>query len=162
MLNLLRSKCAPYLRKDDQGSGVIAIKQHITSLFGFPDNSIDNVIMNNVLYSVSDPSSCLNEVHRVLRQGGELRISGPKKDTKLDVLFNRINDDLKKSPEFANLRNHYDRVKRINELYLMPKFFRWTVQDVKQMLSEAGFSDIYYSDDKAYAGQAMVVCARKT
>jgi SAM-dependent methyltransferase len=34
MLSMLRDKCAPFLREDAQGPGVIAIKQDISSLYG--------------------------------------------------------------------------------------------------------------------------------
>jgi ubiquinone/menaquinone biosynthesis C-methylase UbiE len=163
MLNLLKHKCKPYLRQDDQGSGVIAIKQNVSSLFGLHDDYFDHVVMNNVLYSLDDPSSCLREVHRVLKPGGEVRISGPQKRTNVDHLFREIKTDLQKKKEFDNVREHYDRMERINKTMLaqMPNFRRWKVDDVQTMLTDAGFSKIAYSTDEAYAGQAMIVCARK-
>jgi hypothetical protein len=45
-------KCAPFLREDAQGPGVIAIKQDISSLYGLDDGFFDYVVLNNVLYSL--------------------------------------------------------------------------------------------------------------
>jgi hypothetical protein len=52
MLSMLRDKCAPFLREDAQGPGVIAIKQDISSLYGLDDGFFDYVVLNNVLYSL--------------------------------------------------------------------------------------------------------------
>ncbi|MGH2676258.1 MAG: class I SAM-dependent methyltransferase, partial [Actinomycetota bacterium] len=41
----------------------------------FPDGSFDTVVATGVLCAVDDPARALEEVHRVLRPGGELRFS---------------------------------------------------------------------------------------
>ena len=38
---------------------------------------------------------------------------------------------------------------------------RWTTGEMQAMLREIGFSQITYASDEAYAGQSMIVCARK-
>lgn len=161
MLNLLKYKCEPYLRQDDQEGGVIALKQDIGTLYGLNENYFDYALMNNVLYSLNDPSSCLKEVCRVLKKGGEMRVSGPKKQTNLDRLFHQIKSELESKPGFESLREHYDRVERINRQYLSRMLFKWTVSDVEKMLLDAGLSKIVYSTEKAYGGQSMIVAARK-
>jgi hypothetical protein len=54
-----------------------------------------------------------------------------------------------------------DRVEEINRYKLGSRLYRWTVEDVKRMVIEAGFASVVAETDRAYAGQAMIVCARK-
>ena len=161
MLELLKSKCITHLVDDDQQPGVVVRKQDITSLFGLRDGYFDCAILNNVLYSLSDPKSCLAEVRRVLRKGGEIRISGPKRDTDLDLLFDRIKADIVDKRLFDKLKSEYEHVRKINNLRLKPFLFKWTNEEVEDLLMQAGFSEVTYSTDCAYAGQAMIVGARK-
>jgi ubiquinone/menaquinone biosynthesis C-methylase UbiE/PAS domain-containing protein len=161
MLAFLRLKCRDFLRDDEEAGGIIARKQDITSLFGLKDNYFDFVILNNVLYAVQDALACLKEAYRVLKPGGELRLSGPRKDTKLPILFNQILKELKESNAFHELEPDYQRVLRINELKLGQRLHRWSTEEVKALLREAGFSRIVHSSEDVYAGQSMLVCAVK-
>ena len=160
MLKFLRTKCERFLRKDPDGGGVIAFKQDITSLYGLADDYFDFVLLNNVLYAVQDADACLAEAFRVLKPGGELRLSGPRKDSKLDVLFGRIEKDLKEAGKFQELEADFRHVLDINRQRLSPMLYRWSTDDVKGLLTAAGFKITYASDD-AYAGQSMLICAAK-
>jgi ubiquinone/menaquinone biosynthesis C-methylase UbiE len=160
MLDVLQSKCKPYLRRDDAGPGVLAIKQDVGSLFGLRDDYFDFALLNNVAYSLDDPQACLRGVRRVLKPGGEVRVSGPQKKTNLDRLFRQIRRDLEAKTLFDGYTEDYERVERINYYSLGPMLYRWTMSDVEQMLVDAGFPEIIWRTDKAYAGQAMIVCAR--
>ncbi len=164
MLSFLRYQCEDYICYDDRGSGVMIIKQDISSLAGIPDNYFDVVIMNNVLYSLdeNDAMACLVEAYRVLKPGGEARISGPQKKTNLNKLFKQIKKELKNKGRFSpQMEKHYNHVKMLNEYFLAPMLYKWSIDDVKQMATDAGFQKICYSTDRAYAGQAMIVCACK-
>ncbi len=161
MLEILKAKCTAHLREDDEHAGVIPIKQDITTLFGIQEQSFDYAILNNVLYSVSDPVSCLKETFNVLRPGGEIRISGPKKDTDLDALFDRIKSDLKAVGLYDKLKRDFDHVLAINNLRLTPFLHRWDMNDLEKMLEDAGFSEITYRSEDVYAGQAQIIGARK-
>jgi ubiquinone/menaquinone biosynthesis C-methylase UbiE/PAS domain-containing protein len=161
MLELLRTKCKKYLRSDTQGGGIIALKQDIASLYGLDDNYFDFVILNNVLYSVPDADACLSEACRVLKPGGELRLSGPRKDTNLHILFERIMKELKEAQKFDELEADYRHIMQINELRLRPWLYRWSTSDMEAMLVKAGFSKIVHSSEDVYAGQSMLLCAAK-
>jgi ubiquinone/menaquinone biosynthesis C-methylase UbiE len=124
MLELLKGKCQKFLRTAPSEGGVIPIKQDITSLFGLEDNYFDFVTFNNVLYAVQDADSCLAECCRVLKAGGELRLSGPRQDTNLKVLFDRIAMDLKEDGKFEELQADYYQAYQINELKLGPMLYR--------------------------------------
>jgi ubiquinone/menaquinone biosynthesis C-methylase UbiE len=160
MLEVLRSKCQRFLRTDAESGGVIALKQYITSLYGLDDDYFDYVLLN-VLYAAVDADACLKEAWRVLKPGGELRLTGPRKDTKVNVLFDRITEDLKEANKFAELQTDYRRVQQIAEEHLRPMLHRWSTQEVEQMILAAGFSKIVYSSEALFAGQGMFVCAVK-
>jgi ubiquinone/menaquinone biosynthesis C-methylase UbiE len=115
----------------------------------------------NVLYAAVDADACLKEAWRVLKPGGELRLTGPRKDTKVNVLFDRITEDLKEANKFAELQTDYRRVQQIAEEHLRPMLHRWSTQEVEQMILAAGFSKIVYSSEALFAGQGMFVCAVK-
>jgi ubiquinone/menaquinone biosynthesis C-methylase UbiE len=161
MLELLRTKCKRFLRSDFEGGGIIALKQDVTSLFGLDDNYFDFVISNNVLYSVQDAKACLAEAHRVLKPGGELRLSGPRRDTNLRILFERIMLELKQAKKFQEVEQDFKHIVQINEWRLRPWLYRWTTKEVEAMLTEVGFSKILHSSEDIYAGQSMFISAVK-
>ena len=115
--------------------------------------------MNNVLYSVPDADACLKEAHRVLKRGGELRLSGPRRDTKLKVVFDQIKQELKEAGTFEEVEADYKRVLAINERRLAPSFV-WSTKDVHEMLLRVGFT-IQYSSEDIYVGQSMFISAVK-
>jgi len=160
MLEFLRDKCRKYLRHDDLGPGVLAIKQDVTSLFGLEDESFDCVVANNVFYALADPKASLEAVFRVLRPGGELRTSGPRRDTDIDALFVRIRSDLESEGKFEQCRQAYDHVEQINKLRLRTMLHQWDTDEFCALLESAGFSIKHRSDD-IYAGQSMLVTAVK-
>lgn len=162
MLDVLRDKCHAVLRSDDKEPGVLAIKQDVNTLFGLPDGSFDCAILNNVVYALEDPLPSLRQVCKRLRPDGEIRVSGPQKSTDLERLFSRMAADLRSSGKLDDLREDFERVCDINRNILSPNLYRWNVDDMKDLLRQAGFGEITYATDSAYAGQAMIVCAKKS
>ncbi len=161
MLNTLQAKCRAHLRNDDAGGGVVAVKQDVSSLNGIPNGFFDLVLMCNVLYSLSSPEQAIQEAARILAPGGEVRLSGPKRDTDVGALMKRIEKDLRASGNFAELRGAFRRVDEINRYRLASRLYRFKVSEVRDLLLKNGFSEIVAATDEAYAGQAMIVCARK-
>ena len=161
MLDILRCKCSRYVSEDKQGPGVVIARQDVTSLYGFEDECCDVVIINNVLYSIANYRACLSEAFRVLRPGGELRLSEPRSDTSLDALFGRIASDLQESGKYEEIEADFLRVKEINYFRLKPMLNRWTVEEMKTKVRSVGFSEITYASEDVYAGQSMLLCAVK-
>lgn len=164
MLNHLRNKCKDVLRQDAQGSGVITIKQDISSLFGLSDGFFDVVVVNNVLYSLPAESvqSCLKEIFRVLKSGGEVRISEPHKNANVKEVLSVIKKELEKNGHFEEIKDHYYKVEQINKYSLAPMLNKVNLSDMEETLKQIGFDEITYREDKTYAGQSFLVCARKS
>jgi ubiquinone/menaquinone biosynthesis C-methylase UbiE len=161
MLECLKAKCCVEAAASIEQPGVFAVRQNIASLFGIPDNSIDCAIMNNVLYSIADHEGALREVLRVLKPGGELRISGPHKRSDVDVLFRDIKEDLQAKSLFAELRPAYDRVYAINRMRLASMLQRWTTSELADDLLKLGFSQVLHASETIYNGQSMLLSVRK-
>jgi len=161
MLKALRYKCRDFLRVDDKGPGVFVTRQDITSLFGLEDESFDYAIMNNVLYALENPDDCLREILRVLKPGGEIRVSGPRRDTNLKTLFSQIKRELVAKNQFERVSRDYTRVERINNTRLNGILFKWTIDDVEEKLTKLGFSKIIYRNPHAYGGEGMIIAAVK-
>jgi ubiquinone/menaquinone biosynthesis C-methylase UbiE len=161
MLGVLRRKCGRYIAPDNLGPGIIIVRQDIISLLGFADDICDYAILNNVLYAVEDYKTCLQEAYRVLRKGGEIRISGPRKDTSLDALFKQIKEELGAAGKFGELEKDYRHVCEINMFRLKPLLHRWSIEEMSEILLSTGFSEIIYTSEDIYAGQSMLICARK-
>ena len=165
MLGALRLKCQAHLRTSRGEPGVLALKQDITNLYGLPDDCFDIAILNNVLYSLNAPKECLREVLRVLKPGGEIRVSGPKRDTDLTILFARIKKDIEDAGRWQELAGDFTRMEEINRYRLKDWLFRWTPSEVEALLKDCGFvgdmqGRIWLKTD-AYAGQAMILRAFK-
>lgn len=161
MLAKLRDKTDQFHTDVFGNHGIQCIKQDITSLNGVDDNSFDGVIMNNVLYSVTDYKACLKEALRVLKPGGEIRISGPHRDSSAERLFEHIGADLKAKSEFEPLRRDFRRVRWINTYQLLPLAHKFTEDGLSETLIEIGFSEITACHFDIYAGESMLIAARK-
>ena len=60
------------------------------SATGLPDNSIDVVLLYDILHDLSDPNGVLEELHRVLKPGGILSLAD--KRLKEDEIFTKLKD----------------------------------------------------------------------
>ena len=163
MLNILRRKCKSNLRQDANGSGVIAIKQDVTSLYGLKDKFFDVVVINNVLYSLEayTVEHCLKDVYRVLCDGGEVRISEPHKNANASKVLKKIKQELVKKGQLENVKTHYQKVKEINEFSLSQMLNKWSMDDMEVILNKIGFSEITFRLDNTYARQSFLICAKK-
>ncbi|MGO9109869.1 MAG: class I SAM-dependent methyltransferase [Thermoguttaceae bacterium] len=161
MLHILRGKCQTQgvpLRRDDSAPGVILIKQDANSLFGISDDYFDYVIANNVLYDLENPEVCLQEIHRVLCPGGELRLAGPAKGVNVGKVFRRIKKELINSGKFNELKPCFERAMKINYA-LEPVLRRWSERDVGQLLADAGFEVV--GQETYYDGNGRIFAARE-
>jgi len=55
-------------------NGKVELKQGECASLPYDDNTFDKACAVNVIYFWADPSQCLNELHRVIKPGGQLAI----------------------------------------------------------------------------------------
>lgn len=164
MLELCRRKCTSYLSRGRTSSGIRIIESDLTQLKGLPDiseESWDLAFLVNVLYSLTDPEELLPSVCALLRPGGELRLSEPRRDTDVAVLMEKLKQQLTHDPEATDLWDDFDAVQRFNTGALDPYLHRWTTGEMIDLLRSSGFGLIVYASEDIYAGQSLVICARK-
>lgn len=161
MIAVLRQKCSDHIRSDMDGPGIVVARQDMRSLDGLPKQYFDHVMLNNVLFTLRDPVGLLKQVFEILKPGGDVRISGPKKDARLDILFDQIRQDLISNDKLPELEEDLKFMEQVNFKYLSPMLHRWNVSDLELLLIESGLSEIVYATDDVYAGQSMIVAARR-
>ncbi|MCK5665449.1 MAG: class I SAM-dependent methyltransferase [Thiotrichaceae bacterium] len=102
-----------------------------------------------------------NKCSRVLRKDA-FRISEPHKNANAEKVLSVIKKELQKNGRFEAIKNHYYKVEQINKYSLAPMLNKINLTDMEQILQSAGFSEIIYREDKTYAKQSFIVCARKS
>ena len=100
MLDRLRSK------KLGQDS-LTVVKGSVENLGSLPDASFEAATMVNVLYSVTDPLTCLQGVHRILKPKGVLGLSTTHSETELDPLLASIKSWLEEEGKYDALAADY-------------------------------------------------------
>jgi SAM-dependent methyltransferase len=161
MLEHLRLRCGQYLRDDDDGPGIVVRKQDVARLHGLREDYFDYALLNNVLYAVEDAKNCLRSVHRVLKPGGEIRISGPHRDSDPDRLFAQIRKELVTAGAFERLEVAFEDAYHINKFRLRHLLHRWTVEDMLALLTDQGLFEVLNVSREVYAGQSVLITARK-
>ena len=164
MLRSLRIKCDGRTIADDSEAGVLPLKQDARSLFGLRPNSFDYALMSNVLYTLSDEDAlkCLCHVFRVLKPGGSLRLTGPRTSTDIDKLMKRIRRELERNIEFSSVDYDFAVVDHINRHRLTSiGGFRRSDEEIRALVSQAGFRDIELIEADLYAGQSRLLTATK-
>ncbi len=69
-----------------RSSGITVFEQDIADGVPLPDESLDLVVMGEVIEHVFDPDACLEEIHRLLKPGGHVIVTTPN----LAVWYNRL------------------------------------------------------------------------
>jgi SAM-dependent methyltransferase len=161
MLKLLRAKCKAHLRRDNQAPGIIAIKQDVSSLYGLPRNYFNAILANNVFYSVPNPEDVLREVSRLLKPGGEVRVSGPAKGFDIERLFRRFKKDLEGAGKYTDaMQLHFERARWVNSI-LVNDLRTWSERNHGELLRESQLAYIPEKDTLFYGGNGVIKVARK-
>jgi len=74
-------------RKTASWPGITYQQADLSAGIPLDDASVDVVVSNNFIYSVSDKESLLAEIHRILRPGGRVVISDPRPDSQIPLVI---------------------------------------------------------------------------
>jgi SAM-dependent methyltransferase len=155
MLQRLRASCERF-------PGLTVMKADLDTLQGLPESDFDGAVMMNALSWLSTPLGCLRKAWTALRRGGVLALSCPAETSTLDALFRAIEEELVRRRRFERLRGEFEKVRERNEEMERRGWLRkFTLDGVRQLVSNAGFTKILRAEDGVYAGQGLFVVAQK-
>ncbi len=136
MLERLRAKLAP-----DEFVRTEILLGDARDLSMLDDSSFDGVNILLALFDMSDPTAALKEAIRVLRRGGVMLITEPKRSFDIYKLLASVETSLREKGLYEKLEDHWKRVGRINKkIDPAKRGMRLFVEDIVQMLLENGFS----------------------
>jgi ubiquinone/menaquinone biosynthesis C-methylase UbiE len=153
MLDRLRSKDLP--RKH-----LTVVKSSVENMKGLADGSFDAAVMVNVLYSVADPLTCLQEVQRILRPGGVLGLSTTHAEVDLDPLLDSIKARLMEIGKYDALAGDFKLVQDANRSIEKTIAKRHTREQYREWVRAAGF-EITRDVPSTYEDAVMLIHARK-
>ena len=128
----------------------------------FSDNFFDRMVAIHVLYALKDPQAALYEFFRVLKPDGLLVLANPHDKSKSSEIMKANLEGLNIFEKVWLLLTKLPLIV-INLIICRSarsgKFHFLGEKHLKDMLEKAGFADV--SIKLAYAGQDLLVCARK-
>lgn len=138
---------------------LVIVKEDVQRLDDLPESYFDGAIMINVLYAVEDPAMSLRQIHRLLQPGSRLVLSTSHKETDLDRLFEKIEDDLRRKGILDELRADLKQARDRHDA-MDDQIHRHSREDVRALVEEAGYKIIKDYPDE-YVGAVMIIVAEK-
>lgn len=135
------------------------VKEDVCRLGEFPQESFDAAILINVLYSVDDPTACLQQVYELLAPGGLLVFSTSHQETDVGALFDKMEKVLRRRKVFDQLEPQFkDALARHQQMDAL--IHRDSREQIRQWIDDTGFELKTWNDD-IYTGAVVVVEAQK-
>ncbi|MCX7826196.1 MAG: methyltransferase domain-containing protein [Verrucomicrobiae bacterium] len=154
MLAQLRAKLPA-----DVGSKLLIVQQNAEALPQFASGAFDGVNMLLVLYAVERPSAALDEAVRVLRPGGAIVITEPKRCFNLRVLLDFAENYLRQLGVLETLREDWQRVRESNQRFDPSQRSRLWAENIYERLETLGFKQLCFQD--SHLGNCATICGRK-
>jgi ubiquinone/menaquinone biosynthesis C-methylase UbiE len=154
-----------YKKKDPKAKVVLA---DLREKLPFPDNYFDKIASNNTLYAIPKEKQLdtLKEFYRILKPGGKIVISNPKKSSNpLKIYFKGIKQSLKQRGSIKTFKKmlliiiptlkmfYYNRKILKNNKHHFLDFFDYDEQ--KKLLDQTGFINISETE-LVYAQQVFL------
>ena len=136
------------------------MKTSVEQLACLKERLFDAAVMVNVLYAVDDPLACLRGVHRLLKPGGILGLSTTHRETDLNPLLNSIEAELRSQPDFDQLADDLNNVRKINRMLENSVVRRHPREKYLEWIELAGF-EVMEMVPSTYCDAVMLVHARR-
>ncbi|MCZ6862124.1 MAG: methyltransferase domain-containing protein [Alphaproteobacteria bacterium] len=156
MLEKLRHK-TPEAYADN----LTVVEQNAEELTQWDDNTFDGVSVLLAFYDMARPGRALSEAIRVLRPGGTIVITEPKRRFRLEPLLDEAERFLREKGVYDKLKADWDRVNVANkELDPAVREERLYAKEIEQYLREAGFENLRAKD--SHLGNCATVWGTKS
>ncbi len=143
MLSRLRSK--PWAQTDR----LTVLQQSGEHMPNLEDTSFDGVSILLALYDMRHPQDALDEAIRVLRPGGRIVVTEPKRLFNIQIILDRCHLRLRRIGMYEALQADMERVERANELLDPSQRASRSplrIEDVLECLCNRGFVDLSMRD----------------
>ncbi len=142
MLEKLRHKIP-----EAYADNLTVVEQNAEELTQWDDKSFDGVSILLAFYDMACPGRALSEAIRVLRPGGTIVITEPKRRFRLEPLLDEAERFLREKDVYDKLKADWDRVNVANkELDPAAREERLYAEEIEQYLREAGFKNLRVKD----------------
>ncbi len=160
----------------DAGGGAMRVRSiaaDLNTLVPLHDASADSAIASLLLGYVDDPKGVLRELRRVVRPGGRLVVSMPKRDADISKVYVeglRELDPVTVRHRFGPLvERDFERLQRdfLNSGAILMDFEEagvfqfWEPEELAALVESAGFSGIAVAEGLGDPPQAVIVSARR-
>jgi len=122
------------------------LMQNAKDLTGFSDGSFDGVNILLALFDMDEPEAALNAAIRVLRLGGVIIVTEPKKTFDLSALLKQAKTFLEEKGLYDKLSSHWACVTRANKKIDPSKRAPLFIEDIEEHLVKSGFEIIQVKD----------------
>ncbi|MGA2379192.1 MAG: PilZ domain-containing protein [Spirochaetia bacterium] len=129
---------------------------------GFPENHFTKIVASLFISYLHNPDYALAECHRMLRPGGTLLVSSMKPDSDISIMFtNYIRKVQNDEGGVDGARAMLNEAASLFELEEDGFFRFYTLEELKNMLSGAGFAEITVLPSMGSPPQAHIAIAKK-
>ena len=123
--------------------------------------SFDGVTILLALFDMANPAAALGEAMRVLRPGGMLVVTEPKRTFDLSSLLLHAERCLREQGAYDALQEHWARVSNVNrKIDPSARRERMYIEDIRERLQLSGFS--VSREEDSHHGNCATVWAVKT
>jgi ubiquinone/menaquinone biosynthesis C-methylase UbiE/pimeloyl-ACP methyl ester carboxylesterase len=146
-----------------------------SSRWGFPlaSESVDAALASLLISYLDDKSVVVAEIHRVLRRGGRVVISSPRRDADLSGLYRTVREQL--PPEVVKerfgeeihhdfeeiQRRHLNEAAKLVSLEEEGRFSFFDAEELVELVRNAGFTDVRSEPALGSPPQVILVSAAK-
>ncbi len=150
-----------------------AVDAELRSGLPFVSDSFDAVIASLVISYVADPDALLGEARRLLRPGGRLVLSSPKRDADLSSLYRQMMEEMS-SERAAGLfgqevaeafdevqRNYLNEAARLVDIEESGRFRFRDADELSEIVEGAGFEGVKAQAALGSPPQTVIVVANR-
>jgi ubiquinone/menaquinone biosynthesis C-methylase UbiE len=154
MLDHLRLKTSKRYEEN-----LFVIEQDAANLNQLRQESFDGANILLSLFDMNKPDEALSNIIKVLKPGGIIVITEPKRNFDLEPLIMRAEDDLRREGSYESLQIDWLRVMNVNRSIDPSKRSPLFIEDIQNRLSHSGFEITKVED--SHLGNCSTVTAIK-